>query len=323
MKSFKLAIATAALLLGAGAQAQTTTLKLGHALPTNSTRHLAAMKFAEDVSKKTAGRVAIQVMPNAEAGDDAVMLKNVRGGTLDITVSNQGLLAKEVPEYAALGMPFLFDSLPKAWKVLDGPIGKELIDKSLAKGLVVLALWDNGIRQISNNVRPVLKPEDMKGLKIRTPADSVTVDIMTALGATVQQLKFTEVHGALEAGVMDGQENPIATIESAKLYEVQKYLSLTGHKYESTPVIMLPSTLQKLSEADRKALQEAAAESLTLQRKLTNEADDKAIAVLKAKGMKIDKVDSAAFLKATAGVTDKWLASDIGPFVKKVVAAAK
>ncbi|MBC8057204.1 MAG: TRAP transporter substrate-binding protein [Rhizobiales bacterium] len=203
--------------------------------------------------------------------------------------------------------------------MLDGPVGKELTEKSLAR-----ASWcSRSGTTASARSRTTCARSSSRGLKIRTPADSVTVDIMTALGATVQQLKFTKVHGALGAGVMDGQENPIPTIESAKLYEVQKFMSLTGHKYESTPVVMMAANLQKLPEADRKAVMDAARESLTVQRKLTNEADDKALGALKAKGMTIDKVDTAAFTKATAGVTDKWAASEIGPFVKQVVAASK
>jgi TRAP-type transport system periplasmic protein len=176
---------------------------------------------------------------------------------------------------------------------------------------------------MSNSKRPLLKPEDLKGLKMRTPPDSVTVDIMQSLGAEAQQIKFSELYVALQQGVVDGQENPLTNIASAKLYEVQKYISLTGHKYEMTPFLMSKRTWDRLSDAERKAVQEAANEATALQRKLSKESDDKLVAELKAKGVQVDAVDKGAFQKATASVVTKWEASPIGPFVKKVVAASR
>jgi TRAP-type transport system periplasmic protein len=206
---------------------------------------------------------------------------------------------------------------------MDGAVGKELAEKTAEKGMVVLGYWDNGIRHMSNSKRPLLKPEDLKGLKMRTPPDSVTVDIMQSLGAEAQQIKFSELYVALQQGVVDGQENPLTNIASAKLYEVQKYISLTGHKYEMTPFLMSKRTWDRLSDAERKAVQEAANEATALQRKLSKESDDKLVAELKAKGVQVDAVDKGAFQKATASVVTKWEASPIGPFVKKVVAASR
>jgi len=206
---------------------------------------------------------------------------------------------------------------------MDGPAGKELATKSADKGLVVLGYWDNGIRHMSNNKRPLLKPDDLKGLKMRTPPDTVTVDIMQSLGAEAQQIKFSELYVALQQGVVDGQENPLVNVQAGKLYEVQKYISLTGHKYEMTPFLIGKRAWDRLSDADKKIVQEAAAEATNLQRKLAQEADDKMFAELKAKGVQIDKVDQAPFEKATASVLAKWETSPIGPFVKNVVAAAR
>jgi tripartite ATP-independent transporter DctP family solute receptor len=220
-------------------------------------------------------------------------------------------------------MPFLFSDPAAAFKLLDGPLGKELADKSAAKGLVVLGYWDNGIRHISNSKRPILTPADMKGLKIRVPPDAVTIDIMNALGAETQQIKFAELYVALQQGVVDGQENPLANIDASKLYEVQKYISLTGHKYEMTPFLMSKRTWDRLSEADRKIIMEAANEATAVQRKLSREADERLLVELPKKGVKIDKVDQSQFQKATQSVTTKWEGGPIGDYVKKVVAAAK
>jgi TRAP-type transport system periplasmic protein len=275
------------------------------------------------VKAKTNGRIEIIVSPSAQLGDDAAMVTALRTGALDISANSQGAVAGTVPEYAAFGMPFLFADLKQAWKMLDGPLGKELADKSAEKGLVVLGYWDNGIRHMSNSKKPLIKPEDLKGLKMRTPPDAVTVDIMQSLGADAQQIKFSELYVALQQGVVDGQENPLMNIHASKLYEVQKFISLTGHKYEMTPLLMSKRTWDKLSEADRKILMDASAEATAMQRKLSQESDEKLVADLKSKGIRIDIADKAAFEKATEKVDDKWMASPIGPFVKKVVAAAR
>jgi len=317
-------VATAVVaLVPLAAQAQAVKLTLGHGAAAGNPRHEAAVKFAEVAKARSNGRIDVQVAPSAQLGDDAAMITALRTGALDLSANSQGAVANVVPEYAAFGMPFLFASLPQAWKVLDGPLGKELADKSAEKGLVVLGYWDNGVRHMSNSKKPLLKPEDLKGLKMRTPPDAVTVDIMQALGAEAQQIKFAELYVALQQGVVDGQENPLMNVHASKLYEVQKYISLTGHKYEMTPFLMSKRTWDRLSAADRKAVQEAAAEATALQRKLSQESDEKLVAELKAKGVQVDTVDKAAFEKATAPVDAKWIASPIGPYVKKVIAAAR
>ncbi|ACB32680.1 TRAP dicarboxylate transporter, DctP subunit [Leptothrix cholodnii SP-6] len=318
-----IAFAVQALLAVGAAQAQAVKLSLGHGAAPGNPRHEASVKFAEVVKAKSAGRIEVQVSPSAQLGDDAAMVTALRTGAIDFSANSQGAVAGVVPEYAAFGMPFLFANLPQAWKVLDGPLGQELAQKSADKGLVVLGYWDNGVRHMSNSKRPLLKPEDLKGLKMRTPPDAVTVDIMQSLGAEAQQIKFAELYVALQQGVVDGQENPLMNIHASKLYEVQKFISLTGHKYEMTPFLMSKRSWDKLSDADKKAVQEAAAEATALQRKLSQESDEKLVADLKAKGVRVDVADKAAFEKATGTVDDKWMASPIGPFVKKVITTAR
>lgn len=313
----------AALALPLAAQADPVKLSLGHGAAPGNPRHEASVKFAEVVKARTGGRIEVQVSPSAQLGDDAAMVTALRTGALDLSANSQGAVASVVPEYAAFGMPFLFAQLPQAWKLLDGPLGQELAAKSADKGLVVLGYWDNGIRHMSNSKKPLLKPEDLKGLKMRTPPDAVTVDIMKSLGAEAQQIKFAELYVALQQGVVDGQENPLMNIHASKLYEVNKFISLTSHKYEMTPLLMSKRSWDKLGEADRKALQEAATEATALQRRLSQEADDKLVADLRAKGVRVDVADKAAFEKATSQVDDKWMASPIGDYVRKVIAAAR
>jgi tripartite ATP-independent transporter DctP family solute receptor len=305
------------------AQAQVTKLTLGHGAAPDNPRHQAAVKFAEVVKAKSAGRIEVQVAPSAQLGDDAAMVTAVRTGALDMTANSQGAVSVAVPEYAAFGMPFMFSTPDQAFKLLDGPLGQELAKKTAEKGMVVLGYWDNGIRHMTNSKHPIAKVEDMKGLKMRTPPDTVLVDIMQALGAQAQQIKFAELYVALQQGVVDGQENPLVNFYASKLYEVQKHLALTSHMFQMTPFLMSKRSWDRLPEADRKVLQEAAAEATQLQRKLSADADAKLLDELKAKGVQVTTVNKAEFASATAAVDEKWLATPIGPYLKKVIAATR
>lgn len=318
------ALVTAMLGISGFAMAQSSfKLTLGHGAAPGNPRHEASVKFAELVKAKTHGRIDVQIAQSAQLGDDAAMVTSLRTGALDMSANSQGAVANAVPEYAAYGMPFMFSTPAQAFKLLDGPLGKELADKSAEKGMIVLGYWDNGIRHMTNGKRPISKVEDMKGLKMRTPPDAVLVDIMQALGAEAQQIKFAELYVALQQGVVDGQENPLVNIHASKLYEVQKHLALTSHMFQMTPFLMSKRTWDRLAEADRKVVQEAALEATALQRKMSQDADDKLLAELKAKGVQVTTVDKAAFAKATSNVDDKWLATPIGPYLKKVIAAAR
>lgn len=316
------ALAACALLLPALACAQAVKLTLGHGAAPDNPRHLAAVKFAALVKAGSAGRIEVQIAPSAQLGDDAAMVTALRTGALDLSANSQGAMAAAVPEYAAYGMPFLFSTPDRAFQVLDGPLGRELADRSAAKGMVVLGYWDNGIRHMSNSRRPIRSVEDLKGLKMRTPPDAVLVDIMQALGAEAQQIKFAELYVALQQGVVDGQENPLANFHASKLYEVQKHLTLTGHMFQMTPLVIGKRSWDRLAAADRTVLTQAAQEATAYQRQLSREADAKLLDDIKAKGVEVHTVDTSVFAQATAKVQDKWLAAPSGPYLAKVVKAA-
>lgn len=303
--------------------AQAMKITLGHGAAPGNPRHEASVKFAEVLKAKTNGRIEVQVAPSAQLGDDAAMVTALRTGALDMSANSQGAVANAVPEYAAYGMPFLFSTPTQAFRLLDGPLGKELADKTAEKGMVLLGTWDNGIRHMTNSKRPISKVEDMKGLKMRVPPDATLVDIMKSLGAESQQIRFAELYVALQQGVVDGQENPLVNIHASKLYEVQKHLALTSHQFQMTPLLMSKRAWDRLSDSDKRAVQEAALEATALQRKLSQEADDRLLADLRSKGVQVTTPDKSAFEKATSDVDDKWMASNIGPYVKKVIAAAR
>ena len=285
---------------------------------------MAAVKFAELVSQKSGGRVTIQVAGAAQLGDDLTMLSALRTGTLDMSMNSQGPVSSVLPELSALGLPYVFSTQQKAWELLDGPIGDELAKKLEPKNLILLSWMDNGIRQITNNKRPITTPDDLKGIKLRTPPDPSTVDMFQAMGASTQQINFSELYIAIQTGVVDGQENPLANIHAGKLHEVQKFISITNHKYESTPFLMSKITWARLSEADQKVIKEAAKEATAYQRNLMAEADVKLMAEYKAMpSLQINVADQGPFKAATQKVWDAWEQKPFGDFVKKLRAAAK
>jgi tripartite ATP-independent transporter DctP family solute receptor len=304
------------------ALAQEVKLTLGHNAAPGNPKDEGSRHFAEKVKELSGGRIEIQVAGNAQLGDDTANLTGMRSGSIDLSANSQGAVSTLIPEFGALGMPYLFDTLDHAWKVADGPIGDELAKKADAKGLVLLGIMDNGIRHTSNNKHPITKPDDLKGLKIRTPPDPVTVAIFRTLGADTQQIKFSELYIALQQGVVDGQENPIMNVYSSKLHEVQKFISLTGHKYETTPLLMSKRTWTKLSDADKEVIRAAAKDSVAFQRNLSKETEAKVTAEMPKLGIQVNTPDRELFRKASQPVIDEAYKGETGDFIRKVVAEA-
>lgn len=290
------------------AQVQARTLVLGHGAAPGNPRTLAADVFAKLVSEATGGNLTIDIQGSEKLGSDVEMLQAIQVGGLDLTANSQGPLGTFVPEVVLFGLPFLFAQPPDAWSLLDGPIGDQMAALCEQKAFKVLAWWDNGIRHVSNNVRPIKKPEDLKGIKLRTPQDPITIDIFKALGANPTPIAFGELYLALRQGTVDGQENPLVNIWASKLYEVQKYISMTGHKYECTPFIISVNAWKSLSPEEQKAVQNAAKLAGTYQRLELVRQDGELRSKLEAAGLKINDVNKAPFREATAGVYDQWKA---------------
>jgi tripartite ATP-independent transporter DctP family solute receptor len=324
LKAAGLMIAAPAVIVSPRKARAAVTLTLGHGAAPGNPRTIAAEAFGKMVQERTNGNVVIKIAGSEQLGSDVSMLTSLRTGALDLTPNSQGPASGLVPELAVLGLPFLFKDSTDAVKVLEGPIGAELAKKFEAVGMVPLDWWDNGIRHITNSKRPINVPADLNGLKIRTPADPATIDIFQALGAATQQISFGELYIALQQGVVDGQENPLANIHSAKLHEVNKFISLSGHKWESTPFLMSQVSTRKVKPAELDSIKAAAKEAGVLQRKLMNETDAKLLAEYKANpNVAVNDSDRAAFQTATASVIEKWKAKPFGEFVGKVVSAAK
>lgn len=300
------AIAVAWTLASAPVAAQTT-IKLGYATAPTSHYGVGSTAFCEEVEKRTSGRYKCQQFPNSALGGEREMIEAVQLGTLDVVNTSTGPIGNFVPDVNIVDIPFLFRDYDHARKTLDGPIGQELLAKFPAKGLVAIAWTENGFRHMTNSKRPINKPDDVKGLKIRTMQNKVHIQAFQSIGIQPTPMAFPELFTALQQGTVDGEENPIPVILSAKFAQVQKHLSLTGHVYSPALLIVSPALWNKLSDADKAAFREAGKAGSAAQRKKVNDDERDGIAQLRAAGMEVvTNVDGTAFRNAMTPVFSEF-----------------
>ena len=299
-RSFFAVVAACFVTASLPANAQTT-LKMNIAIAQNSHYGVAIDTFAREVEKRTGGRYKIQNFYSGALGAERESIEALQLGTLDLTMTSTGPVPNFVPDVAILDIPFLFRDYAQARAVLDGPIGQEMLQKFDAKGIHGLAWGENGFRNMTNSKHPVIVPEDLKGLKMRTMENPVHIQAYRAFGIIPTPMAFTEVFTALQQGTVDGQENPLSVITSAKLDQVQKYLTLTGHVYSPALILMSKAQWDKLSAADKQSFVDAAKEAVKANRARIDDDEKKAVADLRAKGMQVvENVDKAKFQAALA-----------------------
>jgi tripartite ATP-independent transporter DctP family solute receptor len=276
-------------------------------------------KFAEIVKEKSGGKIDVKVFPAGMLGGDMQSVSSLQGGLLQMSVMNAGLMASIAPDFAILDIPFLFDNAKEADAVMDGEVGKIFAKQLDTKNLVVLSYWELGFRNLTNSRRPVEKVDDIEGLKIRVVQSPIYLEMFQALGANAVPMPFPEVYTALETGTVDGQENPAPSILTAKLNEVQKYLTLTRHTYNPMVLLFSKPLWEKLDQDEKDLLQQAAIEASAFQRQLSREADSKAVEALEASGMVVTKLppeEVARFREKTKPVADKFSAAADAALVK-------
>jgi len=277
-------------------------LKLGHAVAPEHPYHVGAMRYSDLVAQRTKNKVKIDVYPSTQLGNERDMVEGLQLGTIDLVVTSTGPLGGFVPRMFVVDLPFLFRDREHAYKVLDGPIGRELLDAFSAKGIKGLAFWENGFRQITNSVRPIEKPEDLKGIKIRTMENKVHLSAFRAFGASPTPMAWSEVYTALQQKTIDAQENPIAIIYFQKISEVQKYLALTGHFYSPTPLLMSLRAFNHLPKKIQEIMLDTAMECAAFERHLLRDNEAKQLAEIKAKGMQVTLPNKKPFQDAAAPV---------------------
>ncbi|WP_110648856.1 DctP family TRAP transporter solute-binding subunit [Salinicola peritrichatus] len=299
------------------------TLSLAQAFPNKHPGGIYSDKFAKLINERTDGAVNINVHHNGVLGSEAEEIQQLQAGSLDLAllygVSNfQNLNAKLGVEE----LPFIFESSEHARRAYDGEYGKAVSKILKDEGFEVLSYWENGMRHFTNNVRPIVDPEDMQGIKFRSAEVPIRLKMFEMLGASAIPMGFTELFTALQQGTVDGQENPIALIHANNFYEVQDYLSLSGHIYNSAVLTASPKAMAKLTPEQQKILRDTAEEMKVEERQMISEQNAELLADLKEKGMQVNSIDKQAFEKVVHPLWDSF-AKENGDELIKLILKAK
>lgn len=291
-------IAGAVLLATVGlAAAQERTIKFALNGPEGHPAVAGMKKFAEAVATKSGGKIKVNLFLNGTLGSDQAVVSAMKGGTIEMSVMNSGILASEAKELAIFDFPFLFANEKESDAIVDGPVGKKMHALLDSKGLVGLSYWELGYRQMTNSKRPLNKVEDIDGLKLRVIPNPINVDWVKALGANPTPMPFPEVYGGLEQKAIDGQENPISVIAANKFWEVQKNIALTNHQYNPQSVIFSKKVWDTLTPAEKKILDDSADEAAKGQREASRAAVAANLELLKKNGMTVTQFPPAEVAK--------------------------
>ena len=291
------------------AQAAPIVLKLGHVVATGHPYHYGATEFARLVAERTGGRVRVDVYPAGQLGPgEREEIEALQLGGIDLVVTGTAVMANFLPDFSVMDLPFLLRDYRHVDAVLDGPVGKELLHRLERANLNItgLALWEQGFRHLTNNKRPIQAPADVRGLKIRVQENPIHVDSFNALGALATPMAWGGVYTALQQGVIDGQENPIPVLTSHKIYEVQRYLALTGHFYSPAIIIMNTDRFRSLPADIQQILVQTAQEVSQSERALARKQEAEQVEELRRLGMQVTSPDKAPFQRAMQSVYNKY-----------------
>lgn len=281
-------------------------LKLSHPSATTHVYHLASEMFKEKIEEATNGEVTITIFPANQLGSQEEVTEAAQLGTIDLVVTSDDKLVNLVPEFGALGMPFLFEDTDQVYNLMNGEVGDYLSKQLESKNLMVISWFENGFRHITNNRGPIVKPEDLAGLKIRTSSTQPNMAAFNGYGASATNVSFSELYSALQLNTVDAQENPLANILDKKFYEVQKYLSLSGHVHTTEPMIMSKSSFDKLTPEQQEIFVKVGKEVSEWAFNYAKDNLEDQLEELKANGMEVNEVDKEAFVKASEPVYDEF-----------------
>ncbi len=252
-------------------------LKAGHAASTSNTGHQAFEFLGKELADRTDGRITLEIFPNSQLGSERELVESIQLGNVDMTFVSSAVLGNFNPQFFALDIPFLFKDRDGVYRVLDGKIGEGLLDSLDRVGIKGLGYWENGFRQLTNSKKAIKSPEDLKGMKMRTMENDVHIAAWKEIGANPAPLAFGELFTALQQGTFDAQEGPINLFYDMKFNEVQKHISKTNHVYSPWPLLINPDVYNRLSDEDKKVLEEVVKKTTDYQRELAQKADDLAV----------------------------------------------
>lgn len=281
-------------------------LYAGHSLAADHPFELAMQELKQRVEERTDGRVIIETFPLSQLGAERELIEGAMLGSVDMVVSTSGPIMNFVSDFAVLDLPFLFNDRESAVNILEGEIGQELFDQLRDIGIIGLSWGENGFRHVTNSMKPVETPDDLKGLSMRVQENKVFISAFNKLGVTPSPMAWTEALTALQSGVVDGQENPILVIDSYKLYDAnQKYMTLTGHAYSSAVFMMSEHAYNRLPEDLRQIVMEEGQKIGAYERQLVIDMEQKALARLQEQGMEVvDTIEVDAFREKIMSVYD-------------------
>jgi tripartite ATP-independent transporter DctP family solute receptor len=283
------------------------TFKSGNNQPADHPLSIAMKNMADAIGKESGGRVKIEVFPNSELGGDTAMLGQLRSGALTMMTLDGTIMASVVPVAGIQGVGFGFKDPADAYSAFDGPLGAYVRDEIGAKGIYCFEkIWENGMRHITSSTHPIKGPSDLSNFKIRTPAAKITLDLFKALGASPTPINLNETYTSLQTRVVDGQENPFANIEIQRFYEVQKYLSLSGHQWGGYWLIMNGDTWKSLPPDLQAIFSKNAALAAEVQRKSVDKLNDSLLTKLRTQGMVSNEVDRAALRARLGSFYQTW-----------------
>jgi tripartite ATP-independent transporter DctP family solute receptor len=299
-------------------------LKFGHVGEPGSLFDVSATEFAKRANAKLAGKATIVVYGSSQLGGDKEMLQKLKLGTLDFALPST-VMSSEADLFGLFEMPYLVKDRAHMQKIEKAIFWPKLEPAAEVKGLKILAVWENGYRHITNNKHPIVKPEDLKGIKLRIPEGKWRLRMFQAYGSNPSPMKLSEVFTALSTGVMDGQENPLTQIWSQKFQEVQKYLSLTGHVYTPAFVAVGAKRWDSLPADVRKVLEDTAKETQAFVYERAKKDDDELVAKFTAAGVKVNQADKDAFIAASKGIYDEFGAEVSGSkaLIEQAIALGK
>jgi TRAP-type transport system periplasmic protein len=293
------------------------TLRFTHFAAEDHPANIAAKQFARNIETRTGGEIKINIYPNNALGGPPEQAQQIKLGTIDMGLPTQGQLDKYDTSFAAVMLPSIWDSPQHAFRVLDGPAMAWLAPLAEKQGFILLRNWEYGFRNVTNAVRPINTPDDVRGLKLRTPPELQIQASMEALGATVQAIAFPELYLALSQRVVDGEENPIAVIYFNKFYEVQKYLTITRHIYNNMIHTMSAMAWSKLNAGQQAIFREESTSAGELMRKLISDQEDEQIKKIESFGMAVTRPDLAPFRALMGPAYERIAAYAGGDNVKK------